>query len=161
VWSEEVVTVASTLSDKLFMCVYMGNAGAARSVWQDRRLDAGDILIKNINQDGSLGLGASPVYPPGDAAFGRGVQVNIFPNPFNPQTVISFTLDRAQQVVVDVCDLRGHRLARLADHNFAEGTNKITWSGTDDTGRSLASGSYVVQLLGEGFTRMQTITLVR
>lgn len=158
IWSEEIMTMASTLSDKLFMSFYMGNDGAARAVWQDKRFDAGDILAKSINQDGSLGMGPSPVFPP---AADRGVKVNIFPNPFNPQTVISFTLDRAQQVTINVCDLRGRRLAQLADQNFAEGTNKITWSGTDASGHSLASGSYVVQLLGEGFTRMQTVTLVR
>ena len=157
-WPQEIVTMASNLSDKLFMSAYMSSDGSARTVWQDRRMDYGDILAKSINLDGSLGLGASPVSP---APAGRGVEVNIFPNPFNPQAVISLTLERAQRVTVDVCDLRGCRLAQLADRGFAAGPNQIIWSGTDASGRPLASGSYVVQMLGEDFTHRQTITLVR
>jgi hypothetical protein len=71
-------------------------------------------------------------------------QVLAAPNPFNPTTSISFRLGRAQRVRIQVYDLDGHLVARLADREFPAGTSAVTWAGSSDDSRALASGTYLI-----------------
>lgn len=66
----------------------------------------------------------------------------VYPNPFNPQTRISFTTDTPQQVRVAVFDPRGRRIAVLADQQFQAGKHFVEWQGRDASGRAVPSGEY-------------------
>jgi hypothetical protein len=71
---------------------------------------------------------------------------NIYPNPFNPQTVIRFETKASGSVKLRVYDLQG-RLVRVLDQdNLAPGQYKATWRGLDEAGKSVASGAYLVRL---------------
>ncbi len=156
VWPTGTVTVASTLSDKLDLLACPGQGGAITAVWQDNRSDAGDILGKSLNPDGTLGDGVTPVVPSLGIALSGG-----HPNPFNPRTEIAFTLDRARDVRLAVHDLRGRQLARLAAGTFGPGEHRVWWDGVADGGRALPSGQYVVRLSGSGFARTVKLTLAK
>lgn len=83
------------------------------------------------------------------------------PNPFNPATTISFDLERAQRVRITVYDLDGRQVARLADDTFPAGTGRVTWGGTADDGRSLASGTYLVLVDSPGRQVTTKVTLLK
>ncbi|HSG99598.1 MAG TPA: T9SS type A sorting domain-containing protein, partial [candidate division Zixibacteria bacterium] len=68
------------------------------------------------------------------------------PNPFNAATVLSITLPEQAFVRVEVFDILGRRVRRLADGAFAAGTTQLTWEGTGDNGRPLPSGVYFARL---------------
>jgi hypothetical protein len=68
------------------------------------------------------------------------------PNPFNPVTVLSFHLPTATEVRLEAYDLRGRRLATILDETRPAGAHTVTWTGTDDAGRALPSGTYVLYL---------------
>ena len=68
------------------------------------------------------------------------------PNPFNPSTTIGFQQPRAGEAIVDVYDMRGVRVARLLDERRPAGEHRVTWHGTDERGRAVASGVYVVRV---------------
>jgi len=84
-----------------------------------------------------------------------------YPNPFNPQTVISFTLDRVRTVRITICDLQGRQLALLSGDTYGAGEHEIVWQGTDDNGRRLSSGTYLVRLAGDDFVQTRKVMLVR
>ncbi len=69
-----------------------------------------------------------------------------FPNPFNPETVISYTLQHAGQVSVAVYNLLGQQIATLVDERQNAGTFSISWDGRDHDGRTVASGVYFYRL---------------
>lgn len=71
-----------------------------------------------------------------------------WPNPFNPKTTISFTLDDSQPVELAVYDVSG-RLVRLLDEGVrGPGSHSVPWDGRDQTGAGAASGVYMVRLTG-------------
>jgi hypothetical protein len=84
-----------------------------------------------------------------------------YPNPFNPRTVLSFALPVAGPVQLVVHDLAGRRLAVLVDEVRAAGQHQVAWDGTDDTGRRLASGTYLARLVAGAESRTQKLVLVK
>ena len=85
------------------------------------------------------------------------------PNPFNPQTRISFDLpgDVPSPVTLSVFNLRGERVAILVDGTLPAGRHAVAWRGTRDDGRSVAAGTYVCQLKHGGRVETRTLTLVK
>ena len=80
---------------------------------------------------------------------------NPWPNPARAGVRISYTLPKAGWVNVDVFDIAG-RMVRTLTHGTAEpGRTVLPWNLTDDHGRGLDAGIYLIRasLLGETFTR--------
>jgi len=50
-----------------------------------------------------------------------------YPNPFNAGTKIEFELDRPLDVVVEIFDILGRRVQKVADIAGHQGTNAVTW----------------------------------
>ncbi len=68
------------------------------------------------------------------------------PNPFNPVTRFSFSLDQEQAVELVVYDLKGRVVRQLLNEVRPAGPNHIQWNGRGDDGRLLASGVYFGRL---------------
>lgn len=84
------------------------------------------------------------------------------PNPFNPRTTLAFTLPEAGPVTLEIFDARGRRVRTLVDAEVrGPGRHEVVWDGTDASGRSVASGSYVYRLTTEGFAASRSLVLVR
>lgn len=75
-----------------------------------------------------------------------------YPNPFNPSTVIEFTLPRAGKAEVRIYDVAGRVVRTLGGSNLPEGVHSLTWSGHDTNGSSVVSGSYYYRLVLDGQT---------
>jgi hypothetical protein len=69
-----------------------------------------------------------------------------FPNPFNIETSIEFTLPVEGRVQLVIYNMRGQTVKRLLDGRQQAGTRRISWNGTDDRGLVVGSGTYFVQL---------------
>jgi len=67
------------------------------------------------------------------------------PNPFNPSTVISYSLPKASDVQIIVYDQLGREVATLFDGIKDAGNHNIVWNTTEHTFK-LSSGIYIVQL---------------
>ena len=83
------------------------------------------------------------------------------PNPFNPATTFSFDLHHAGEVKLVVLDARGRRIRTLVNGLCPGGANEIHWDGTDDSGRSVASGTYLYRLEAAGLQYTKAATLVK
>lgn len=83
------------------------------------------------------------------------------PNPFNPQTEISFTLPQAGDVELTVFDVRGRQVRSLLAAELPAGSHAVTWDGRDGDGRAQPSGVYLA-LLKAGEVRLtRRLTLVQ
>jgi dipeptidyl aminopeptidase/acylaminoacyl peptidase len=88
------------------------------------------------------------------------------PNPFNPATLVRFSLPRAGQARLVVYNLLGQQVSVLAAGLQAAGEHVLRWDGRDVQGRPAASGVYLYRLetLDEGGQPMvltQKMTLLR
>jgi predicted outer membrane repeat protein len=106
-----------------------------------------------------VGCAATPAFDPVPAAGPR--LRAIAPNPFNPQTTITFALARAEQARIAVHDPSGRRLVVLVDRELAAGTHTVSWNGRDEAGRALPSGSYLVRLETTSGEAVRKAVLVR
>jgi len=84
-----------------------------------------------------------------------------FPNPFNPETVISYTLQHVGQVSVTVYNLLGRQIATLVDERQNAGTYSLTWDGRDHDGRPVASGVYFYQLKAGNIAQTKKMILLK
>lgn len=64
------------------------------------------------------------------------------PNPFNPTTEITFSLNREGPVVLTIHDAAGKRVRTLVNHRMSPGHHSETWDGRDSMGNTVATGVY-------------------
>ncbi len=95
------------------------------------------------------------------AASPRARLFNAAPNPFNPFTMIRFSLSRPAKVRLLVFDVSGARVRGLADAPMPAGEHRFVWDGTNDRGRSLASGAYFYRLEADGEVQAKKLILLR
>ncbi len=69
-----------------------------------------------------------------------------YPNPFNPTTIIKFTLPRAAKVRLEIFNILGQRVRTLVNGKLPAGVRQVLWDGTDDAGQSVASGIYFYRI---------------
>ena len=82
----------------------------------------------------------------------------IYPNPFNPTTTISFDLPVRSLVKMDVFDIQGARVGvdLASTRSYPAGPNHILFDGT-----GLASGIYFLRLEAGDFTQTQKLVLMK
>jgi len=74
-----------------------------------------------------------------------------YPNPFNSDTVIRFTLPKSGAVELGLYNLAGQQVVLLASGRREAGTYTVNWDGRDEEGQELASGVYLYRLqMGAG-----------
>ncbi|HPG40284.1 MAG TPA: FlgD immunoglobulin-like domain containing protein [bacterium] len=86
---------------------------------------------------------------------------NAYPNPFNPQTTINYTLQKDAQVTITVYDLLGRLVKTLVDENQTAGSYDVTWNGSDAIGNKAASGAYLVRMQTAEVTQIQKVLLLK
>lgn len=69
-----------------------------------------------------------------------------FPNPFNVQTNIVYTLPEETTVSLSIYNLSGQKVRTLVDGLQSAGRNQVLWDGADNEDRPLGSGIYLVCL---------------
>ncbi len=73
----------------------------------------------------------------------RDALANVYPNPFNPETIIELDLPRPQPVEVNIYNSRGQLVNTLS---IPETESKTVWNGTDQVGHPVASGVYLIRI---------------
>jgi hypothetical protein len=89
---------------------------------------------EQLNLDSATGL------PEEAPVFATRLLPNV-PNPFNPSTKIHFSLAAGEQVLMEVFDLQGRRVARLLDESLPAGEHTLQYRPD-----GLASGIYLLRL---------------
>ncbi len=68
------------------------------------------------------------------------------PNPFNPETTISFSIPQDGMAKLEVYNIRGQKVRTLLNRHMKKGEHKTVWNGLDDMGKASASGNYLYKL---------------
>jgi hypothetical protein len=90
-----------------------------------------------------------------------------WPNPARPQTRISFRVGEREiaqgtsDVTLVVYDISGRRVRELLNENVGPGVHEVAWDGTDDSGKSVASGCYLYTLTVGDLLLSDKITLIK
>ena len=107
--------------------------------------------LKQIDLDGSIHyleaiLIENPLHVPTPSEYTFSLAQN-FPNPFNPETQISFTLQSEELVRVSVYSLLGQEIRVLLNESRPAGQHSVVWNGKDSNDRTVSSGIYFYTLV--------------
>lgn len=82
---------------------------------------------------------------------------NAYPNPFNPSSQFTLAVAREQRVTAELFNVLGQRVATLFDGALEANSSRVVRI----DGAGLASGAYVVRVVGESFTDAIRLTLTK
>jgi hypothetical protein len=83
------------------------------------------------------------------------------PNPFNPETRLSYYLPRPSRVEFAVYNVLGRRVKTLFCGYQGAGLQTVTWDGRDDQGLALSSGIYFYRLQAGAFCETKKMILTK
>lgn len=78
------------------------------------------------------------------------------PNPFNPSTVISFSLPQSEFVTVKIFDMLGREVATLVNNQMTAGSHSVTWNANN-----LTSGAYFYKISAGTFSEIKKMLLIK
>lgn len=81
-----------------------------------------------------------------------------FPNPFNAETTIKFSLQAEQELTLNIYNTRGQLVNTLISAELAKGDHFVVWDGTDNNGTQVSSGVYFCSLITK--ERNKTVKLM-
>lgn len=84
-----------------------------------------------------------------------------YPNPFNPNTTISFDLAAEGEVDLRIFNLRGQLVQTLCHSSLGIGHHRLIWNGTDSTGRKVSSGVYFYRLKTPDYSNSRRMILLK
>jgi hypothetical protein len=84
-----------------------------------------------------------------------------YPNPFNPETRIRFSIPGMQPVSMAIYDVLGNLVNVLVDGPIPAGTHEVVWNATNQDGGKVPSGTYFCRLQAGSFTGTTKLLLVR
>jgi len=84
-----------------------------------------------------------------------------YPNPFNPNTAISFNLKTAGNVELSIYNIKGQKVTTLLHENLLAGAHLVEWNGTDENGQNSASGIYFYRLHTSRYTSTKKMILMK
>lgn len=83
------------------------------------------------------------------------------PNPFNPNTTISFALPKSSLVRIEVYNILGQRVRSLVNRELPAGEHQIDFDGRDESRHSLASGIYFYRIKAGKFNDSRKMILLK
>ena len=84
-----------------------------------------------------------------------------YPNPFNPNTTIHFTIGEPQHVNIAVYDVNGKLVKTLTDEQLREGQHRVSWNGDNSRGERVSSGVYFISMSAKDFRQSRQVVLVK
>ena len=96
--------------------------------------------------DGILEINEDEIIPPK-------VSMQIYPNPFNPETTISFSLttESTENTEINIYNVRGQKVKSLPIPQLTNSpVHKVIWNGKDMNGKSVSTGIYLFELKSGG-----------
>jgi Secretion system C-terminal sorting domain len=79
-----------------------------------------------------------------------------FPNPFNPNTLIDFSVPKTANVKLEVFDITGKKVSTIAEEEMTAGNYRY-----DFNGAGLSSGVYIYSLKSDGINITKKMVLVK
>ena len=84
-----------------------------------------------------------------------------YPNPFNPETTLSYSLADNARVTMEIFDIQGKLVRVLVQQNQTAGHHNVIWDGRDEFGSQVASGVYLCVLQTGNVREILKISLLK
>jgi len=128
-----------------------------------RETDKAEIRLVNmrLNESQKVELNLSYRVTVGTLLPGKFSLSQNHPNPFNPSTIMEYTLPARSFVVLEVYNLLGQKVIILVNEEKEAGVHQITWDGMDKEGNPVSSGVYFYRLKADNFSEVKKMMLMK
>ncbi len=83
------------------------------------------------------------------------------PNPFNPDTEISFNLEKEEFVSLKIYDIKGNFVNTIIEAQHTSGLHEYLWDGKNIAGKQMSSGIYLYHLESESHSSSKKMILLK
>jgi hypothetical protein len=141
-----------------------GDVGASQSGWTNNPVKYHRVpvslipttpLVTNIPLHVGALSGVPPISPQGSAPTTFALK-QIYPNPFNSTTSITFTLEAAGEISLDVFNNQGQRVANVAKGTFGVGEHTVGFDAA-----TMSSGVYYCKLISGRQSVQERLVLLK
>ncbi len=87
--------------------------------------------------------------------------LSAYPNPFNPATMVAFTLEKPGTVSLEIYDPAGRLVRTLFNGHREAGHHELIWNGKDGHGLQPGSGVYLIRLVTPQQTISRSVLLLK
>ncbi len=166
---EDVLDSAERLN---FSVIEGANSSQGQSYsYADKTIEADSYYywLENVDFGGTTGL-YGPVFvqvkqPSTDAPIQEIYKVTklqgVYPNPFNPETTVSFSLLKTSRVSIKIFNAKGQFVTTLFDDFEKAGLHRIAWNGKNKSGKACKSGIYYVKMHAGDYQEIKRITILK
>jgi len=84
-----------------------------------------------------------------------------FPNPFNPNTNIRYSLKEAGKVNIDIYNVKGQLVRSFIAEHANPGYYQVSWDGKDNSGNPAASGIYMYRMTSGKYSDAKKMILAK
>ena len=84
-----------------------------------------------------------------------------FPNPFNPETTISFELNESGFTKIEIFNIKGEIINTILEQALSVGSHNIEWNGIDSSGNNSSSGVYFYKISVNGKQKTNKMLLLK
>jgi len=84
-----------------------------------------------------------------------------FPNPFNSNTIIPYSVPKTSHVNIALYDILGREVKKLVNDEKEVGFHQVLWNGKNNSGQNSPSGVYFIVLISEDVSKTQKLVLLR
>ena len=113
-------------------------------------IDLVEIDASNMSEVEDTGAAPGPV-----------VLLAPYPNPTRAASTLRFRCPEETNAEMLIVDIRGRLVRRISSGRFAAGLHRMGWDGTDERGRTVASGVYFCRLRVGDKAFQRRIVMVR
>ena len=84
-----------------------------------------------------------------------------YPNPFNPETTISFDVVKEAPVSIDIYNVKGQKVKTLVNNVMTAGTHTVVWRGDNNEGNKVTSGVYFYKMNTGSYTEIKKMVMMK
>ena len=84
-----------------------------------------------------------------------------YPNPFNPETVVRYTVVNDAFVTIEIYNIKGQKVRSLVNDFVNRGKHDVVWNGRDHDGRKVSSGLYFYKMTAGKYQSVRRMVLMK
>lgn len=89
------------------------------------------------------------------------LSLSTYPNPFNMQVKIDFSIINQGVVELKIYDIRGKEIFSFYEQELSQGNHSVTWNGTDSKNNTVSSGIYICRLISNNQFASKKLLLMK
>jgi hypothetical protein len=137
-WAEFGVTIGIPVGSVTRLQIASDQGGGIVASLEIQRCEKRKTYVQRLN---ALGVVTDAGIPAASTALHQN-----YPNPFNPRTTIAFELLETAGITLDIYDVSGRFVARIAEGRWEGGHYEVVWDGRNAAGAPCTTGVYFCAL---------------